>query len=278
MKQRANGSTWLWRAISVSALTATCLLLFGFAYAASDLLFPSVPPAVQTDSEQEQGGGSAELTGQDEIRIVAIGDSLTRGTGDVTGEGYVKQVVDGLSAKLDKPVQLINNLAVNGLRADELADKLESERGMHLAVEQANVILLTIGGNDLFQFAQGAVFEEQQAESMNRNEISHRLSEGVQRLERVFELLHELNPEAKVVYVGLYNPFYDLQQLREGSLQVQEWNNYAYRAAYEYPNITVVPTFDLFESTIGTYLSRDHFHPNHEGYTQIAARIIQVLQ
>ena len=92
------------------------------------------------------------------------------------------------------------------------------------------------------------------------------------------ELLHEINPNAHIVYLELYNPFYDIKELRDGSLEVQNWNEQAYALAHAYPNMTLIPTFDLFERTISSYLSSDHFHPNHDGYAQIAARIVQSLE
>ncbi|XEC92661.1 GDSL-type esterase/lipase family protein [Paenibacillus tarimensis] len=275
MKPPSNGSAVLWKTIGVASLAATLLLIFGFAYAVYDITNPSA--ANQDEAEQQAPDKQPSLSDQDEIRITAIGDSLTKGTGDNTGQGYVRQVIDGLSEKLDKPVKLINNLALNGLRADELADKLESDNGMQFALRQANVILLTIGGNDLFQFAQGTG-AGQTAEEIRVEHLSGGLEEGAERLAKVFKLLNEINPEARIVYVGLYNPFYDMEDLREGSLQVQDWNREAYKMSMDYPNISVIPTFDLFEHSIGSYLSSDHFHPNHAGYGQIAARIVQILE
>jgi lysophospholipase L1-like esterase len=82
-----------------------------------------------------------------------------------------------------------------------------------------------------------------------------------------------------MVYVGLYNPFYDVDSLRvPASSVIQQWNAYAHKLAAADGNATVVPTYDLFESDIGRYLSSDHFHPNEAGYARMAARIVQALQ
>ena len=45
-----------------------------------------------------------------------------------------------------------------------------------------------------------------------------------------------------------------------------------------YPNITVIPTYDLFLNHEEKFLYNDHFHPNQAGYERIAERIIQVLK
>ncbi|MFD0713621.1 GDSL-type esterase/lipase family protein [Paenibacillus sp. GCM10027626] len=268
-------STKLWRGVSIAAVLSTLLMLTGFAYAVKDMLWPqasSYSGDLSSTTTEEQG----RLATSDTIRVTAIGDSLTKGTGDATGEGYVKQVIAMLSDKLDKKVQLTNNLAINGMRADRLAELLKGDKGYHYALSQSDLILFTIGGNDLFQLAAGTNASSA-AGVVDLAQLKERLADGLKRFETVTQELAEINPDAKIVYVGLYNPFYDLQELREGSLTIQQWNEQAYAMVHRYPNMMMVPTFDLFEATISDYLSSDHFHPNHEGYAQIAARIVQAL-
>lgn len=274
-----KSSNGLWRAIGISALASTIVLLGGFGYAVKDMIAPQAstyegeqaaepaPPAEQT-----------ELSKSKSITVAAIGDSLTKGTGDATGEGYVKQVVALLKSKYpDIPVKLGNNLALNGLRADQLAHLLSTDKGYRYALQQANLIVFTIGGNDLFQIASGQS-SNQVTGDISLDQVKAELPKGMERFKKVVGLIHDINPNAQVVYAGLYNPFFDLSDLRDGSLQVQKWNEEAYSIMHQYKNMTMVPTFDLFERTIGTYLSNDHFHPNHDGYGQIAKRIVQSLE
>ncbi len=314
----------LWRTIGFTSLAATLLLLFGFGYAVNELLNPPAPrPAA--DPEPSPGTGSRPPSVREGYRIVAIGDSLTQGIGDASGEGYVKRTASLLQKKTGKPVEILNNLGVSGLRADELADRLSEDDAYTMALSRANLILFTIGGNDLFQFAQtesgladadkgfpaeaspqgaapitppGAApvtppstlrgtAPDQAAVSapgpasriaLDPRRSKQRLGEGLERLKRVIDRLHEINPEASVVYVGLYNPFYDIPELRTGSLVVQDWNREAYGMLQRYPNMTLVPTADLFETAISRHLSQDRFHPNGDGYAAIAERIAQTLE
>ncbi|WP_127534166.1 GDSL-type esterase/lipase family protein [Paenibacillus kobensis] len=278
--------TLLWRTIGFISLVSTLLFLCGFGIALKDIIAPSDRTPFYADNEAESGSGSGAGASQ-VIRVTALGDSLTKGTGDSKGEGYVKQSVKLMEDKYDKPVKLMNNLAINGLRADQLNDKLTNDKGFRLAVSEADIILMTIGGNDLFQYAQGQGEEEGDDEDVQRSagrsgelsleELQENMTEGVKRLEHTIDLLNEINPKARVVYVGLYNPFYDVEDLRDGSIQVQEWNRQVYAVIHRYPNMRLVPTFDLFEANISRYLSSDHFHPNHEGYSAIAERIVQSL-
>ncbi|MFX3636891.1 MAG: GDSL-type esterase/lipase family protein [Candidatus Pristimantibacillus sp.] len=264
----------LWAVLGCLSLFATAIFIFGFGYAVRDMLFPTNPTSEQVipSPSPESAPIAAD---QNEIRITAIGDSLTKGTGDSSGEGYVRQMVEGLKKEWKKPIRLINNLAVNGMRADQLAKKLKNDKGMRYALQQSNLILLTIGGNDLFQFAMNNRTPGEPGIKMSA--LLKDLPLGLERLEVVFAELNRINPDAQLVYVGLYNPFYDLDELRDGSLEVQQWNKRAYEIIHKYPQMQLVPTFDLFEKKIGNYMSSDHFHPNHEGYKAIAERIIQSL-
>lgn len=273
---RNNPSRGLWRMVSITALLSTLLLLFGFGYSVKDMLWPSGGTYIGEDLSAKPPEG-AKLAERKEILITAIGDSLTKGTGDATGEGYVKQVIPLLADKFKVPVKLNNNLALNGMRADQLAEKLQKDKGIRYSLSQANLILFTIGGNDLFQIATGQSASQATGE-LDMDKLRKELPTGLERLERVIKELNEINPNATIVYMGMYNPFYELKDLKEGSLEVQKWNQQAYSIIYQYPNMMMVPTFDLFEKSSGRYLSSDHFHPNNEGYAQIAARIAQSLE
>lgn len=274
---RTLSSANLWKFIGIAAVLCTVMLLAGFGYAVKDMLYPkSEPYSGSEDLPALPAGGN--LSESKEINITAIGDSLTKGTGDSSGEGYVKQVIALLKTKYpDTAVRLINNLAVNGMKADQLAKLLETDKGYRYALRQANLIVFTIGGNDLFQIAAGAS-PSRMTGVLKLDKLQAELPQGLMRLDAITKRLNAINPNAHVVYVGLYNPFYDIGDYREGSLQIQKWNEQAYALLHRYPNMSMAPTFDLFENTISRYLSSDHFHPNHVGYAQIAGRIVQSLE
>ncbi|MCK9861302.1 GDSL-type esterase/lipase family protein [Paenibacillus sp. ATY16] len=275
MRPLSSGN--LWRIIGISAILSTLLLVAGFGFAVKDMLSPKGESFEGSANEPALPAGGKLSEGKG-IAITAIGDSLTKGTGDASGEGYVKQLVELMKQKYpDKSVRLNNNLAVNGLKTNRLAQLLETDKGYSFALKQANIIVFTIGGNDLFQIASGTSRGKTVGE-LNLDKLKAELPQGLNRLARIVKRLHAINPNAQVVYVGLYNPFYDIPEYRGGSLQIQQWNDRAYALLHQYPNMTMVPTFDLFENAIGRYLSSDHFHPNHDGYAQIAARISQSME
>lgn len=267
----------LWHVLAASSILATAAMIAGLCMVVKD----QIAPAATVSREPAQDGNVKDVSHTpyreaDEIRLLALGDSLTKGTGDETGQGYVRRVADGLRVLYNKPVKLLGNLAVNGMTASMLAERLEQDEGFQYAVKGANLIVFSIGGNDLFLSAY-AKWNESDVEDVNFDEIVGDMEETLDQFRRVVSMLNQLNPNATVVYMGLYNPFYDLDGLRDASLKLQEWNVDAYNELYVNPQMLMVPTFDIFEQRAMDYLSSDHFHPNEAGYERIANRMLDSM-
>ncbi|WP_248925503.1 GDSL-type esterase/lipase family protein [Paenibacillus hamazuiensis] len=270
-----KSSKWLWRAVVIGSIVSTALCAFGFVYAVNQILFPN--PVVSNEpglpaSEQKKPDVLAD---REQLRIVALGDSLTAGTGDLTGKGYVGQLRDKLEKQAGKPVFVYNNFAIPGYRTTDLLKDLDAKKEISQAIAESDIVLLTIGGNDLFEGGQGIL---DQSQGFSAKAAADRMPEALKRLEQVLSIVAKANPKAIVYYVGLYHPFLDLDETREGSLVVQKWNTSAFEMANRYPNVVVVPTYDLFELNLTKYLYSDHFHPNQDGYERIAERIAQILK
>lgn len=202
------------------------------------------------------------------LTIVALGDSLTRGTGDETGKGYVGDLVDEIKKKTKRPIQL-TNLGINGQQSDQLrAQVQQAEVGRQL--QKADIILVTIGGNDIFRGGQGL-------EDFQTKEIANIERKYLDNLRFIFEQIRKSNSKANVFFIGLYNPFIDLDQGKEMSKVVRHWNYDSAEVSADFPKIVFVPTFDLFELRVNDYLYSDKFHPNTKGYSLIAERVASLL-
>jgi lysophospholipase L1-like esterase len=266
---------WLWRTVAASAVLSTAICVFGFGYAVKQVLFPtsaSVPDAAPIVQEKPDSWAS-----KSQIRIVALGDSLTSGTGDLSGKGYVGQTKDKLEKQLGKPVFVFNNFAIPGYRTQDVLKDLDVKKDISTALSQADVIMLTIGGNDLFEGGQD-IFTGGEGEGFNPKAAKERMPEALKRLDTILAYVAKMNKDARIFYVGLYHPFLDLDENREGALVIEQWNSAAFAMTNKYPNMTLVPTYDLFSLNLNKYLYSDHFHPNQEGYERIADRIAQILQ
>ena len=260
----------IWRTVGAAALLTTLLCIGGLVYAVMDVIHPQAAEYSQPENSKPAEEADAS------IEIVALGDSLTVGTGDVTGKGYVQNVREKLADVTRKQVNVIGNYAVAGSRTDELLAALQSSTGVLYGIEKADVVLLTIGGNDLFAISQDII--NSGANELDPEKVRERMPEPLRRLEQILTRLSELNPDAKIVYVGVYNPFYDIPAMKPASVHVQEWNDRAFQIASRFDNMVYVPTFDLFQLNFSKYMYSDHFHPNRDGYVRIADRVVQALE
>ncbi|GAA4703354.1 GDSL-type esterase/lipase family protein [Brevibacillus fulvus] len=265
---RVSRERLLWRSTGLAALLAFLLCLVGFALAlnpfvlapANSALPAQKQPATATPPLANNGGA---------LQIVTLGDSLTRGTGDTNGRGYVGILRDAL-AKQNGTKPVINNLAISGQQSPALLEQLAQPQVKKL-IAQANLIVFTIGGNDLFQQS-GGLYE------LDKEKLAQANEQLAANFEQILKQLRQLNATATIIYPSLYNPFGDTEAAAETAPPVLDWNSTASAIAAKYPRVIVVPTYDLFVQKEQAYLYSDHFHPNSAGYIRIAERILQALQ
>lgn len=258
----------VWKITGTASVAATLMLIFGFAYAVTDVIVP--PSSDRGSSGQGTVASSTRQVAPGNMDVTAIGDSLAKGTGDDTGRGFARATSE-LLQKQGIESKLVNNLGINGLSTSGLLPMLE-EDGVKYALRQAGVIVLSIGANDLFAGA------EQMTDLPDEQQLLERMKSAKERFAKIVEEICAINPEAQLVYVMLYNPFSDLDEVREqGNQVVKEWNQFASDAISSTGQGVAIPTQDLFTFNAGRYLAEDHFHPNDAGYQAIAERITQAL-
>ncbi|MDA1885804.1 SGNH/GDSL hydrolase family protein [Bacillus cereus group sp. BY105LC] len=247
--------------ILLITIASFCLFAYGFVSGVNDVLNPKASNLIKkTDVVAKE----KKKTGT--LQIVSLGDSLTRGVGDKEGIGYIGRMKEDLQKDYKQKVAL-TNLAVSGAKMPDLLKQIESS-GAQYSIKQADVIVLTIGGNDLFPGW----------ESLGKIDLeTYRPDTETFQNEakKIIEEIRKLNTDSPIFWLGLYNPFEDVEDLKGSSNIVVDWNASLEKLAINNKNVYITPTFDLFQNRGKDLLYSDHFHPNEVGYTYMADRLVQ---
>lgn len=205
------------------------------------------------------------------LYVVSIGDSLTEGVGDdEQNGGYVGILEETINQ--EEQLVTIDNLGRRGNRTDQLLVRLEEEADVIAAIDQADIVFITIGANDIMQVFKDN-FTDLTLEKFTSEQIRYE-----QRLNRILTTLQKINPDATVYLIGFYNPFQEyFPDIDELEYIVNSWNQIGLDVTKQYDHIEYIPIKDLFENSSDAILADDNFHPNHIGYKKIAERILDYV-
>ena len=247
---------FLWNLPLTAAVVSAAVFAFGFftivrGHAGIAVSAPTAPVV------------EARTTGK--LNIAILGDSLARGTGDQTGLG-IGGNLDAMLARRKIPVDQTVNLAVNGARTADLLRTMES-RNVQQILAASNVIVVSIGGNDLFGDVQSL-----DGPPKNPDEILDRVRGHVNE---IVKKIRQASPRSRIFLIGLYNPFIDSPWGGQANGLVNRWNARLMEDFQDDRDLTVVQTSDIFSHR--HRLSLDRFHPGTEGYQLITARIAESL-
>jgi lysophospholipase L1-like esterase len=260
---RGSSRFWLWTApVAIGAVAAIVLgagLVLALRGAAGEPIGEPAPPVRAVSPTPPPGGVR---------RILVVGDSLARGTGDESGRGFAGVVLEGLRKR--GKADLVN-LGVNGMESPEIRGIAESANVRNVAAS-ASLILVSAGANDLSHATRPGAAPTEAADAIAAARKSY-----VENLRAILTALRAANPSAPIGVLGLYDPFGERMGAgRLGSEVIVQWNEIAAETALSFPGVFIVPTFDLFQGREDR-LSADKYHPNKEGYELIGARVLQVV-
>ncbi len=198
------------------------------------------------------------------IAPLIVGDSLARGMGDDSGLGIGGRLVTELHAR-HVPSNNIVNLGVSGARSTDLLHQLESP-GVRRVLSEANVIIVSIGGNDLWgdNFRNGPPANPEKT-----------MESVLERIGEVVHIVRTTSPHARVFVIGLYNPFINAPFGHMLDPAVHHWNAKLIDRFADDALVTIVQTSDIF--AYNDRLSADRFHPSGDGYERIARRIADAI-
>lgn len=199
------------------------------------------------------------------FHYTAIGDSLTVGFGAFPGHGFVP-IYRGLAERHLGTFVSYDNLGINGLTSQELYEYISRNSSFRQLVSQADIISISIGGNDLIRAARSS------AGTISANEFNQALSRCKTNFSKIIKTIYQLKGKSNRPYiiraVGLYNPF---PQIVEASYYVQQYNQYL--ESYTNGTFAVANVYASFRGRERVLLSIDHVHPNGYGYRVIADQL-----
>ncbi|RDI41010.1 GDSL-type esterase/lipase family protein [Falsibacillus pallidus] len=196
-------------------------------------------------------------------RVTALGDSLTYGLNDRPEGGYAGDLQKVLSKK-HKGIVKVSNFGIPDQQTDGLLHQLKYGKARK-SLSNADYIIMFIGTNDLIESNGGNLSEIHQAK------IDQGKKDYLNNLDNIFKIIRDKNPDAPILFLGLYNPYPDSQKIQS---VVDEWNDTSRSFTDKYPNVKFIATDGILKEKSAQYFS-DSLHPNKKGYDLIAKRILK---
>ncbi|GAE08561.1 GDSL-type esterase/lipase family protein [Paenibacillus sp. JCM 10914] len=195
----------------------------------------------------------------------AVGDSLTFGFGAMPGSGFVPLYRRMAEEKLQQFVAH-ENLGVNGLTSEELYDRIVQLPTYRYHLQQAHIITISIGGNDLIRAVKSS------GGRPSREILDAALYRCQTHVANIIAYIRKVKSGGGKPYfiraIGIYNPY---PAWTEASEYVIRFNRYLVSLSDGYFRIADV--YPLFSGREKELLSADGIHPNGRGYRIIAEQL-----
>lgn len=217
-----------------------------------------------------------------QISIVAIGDSLTQGVGDSksVGGGYVTRLTQRVQDKYKVKTQS-HNYGVSGDTSQQIMARIKSDKKMHQDLPEADIITVTVGGNDFMHLLQRKGLD------LTAGEIADEQVQFDKRLTQLLTDIRNYNSKAPIYLIGIYNPFsIYLANVKNAKKAFVNWNNGSAKVADKFNDTHFVDINNLYQpkgitkkikkTGSNPYLyKKDHFHPNGTGYDMMTDKVFE---
>ncbi len=194
--------------------------------------------------------------------MVTLGDSLTYGVGDKSGEGYVENLEKLIQEEKGANVK-VKNYGIPGQESDGVVKQVKLTN-IQNDIRNADYIILFIGTNDLIQSNGGDL------KGINEEKIKEGAVEYEENIQEILNTIRQENKDAPILFLGLYNSYPDSA---EHENIIVEWNANSQEIVDEYERIKFISTNDLFKEKSKEYFS-DSLHPNEKGYDLMTKKIV----
>lgn len=224
------------------------------------------------------------------INYVALGDSLTEGVGDSTGQGgFVPLLANDIRDNLDVEVSS-QNYGISGNTSQQILKRMQSDNALKNDLKKADILTITVGGNDVM-----AVIRKNLANlkvsSFELPEKNYQL-----RLQKIVKLARKDNNDLHIYILGIYNPFYlNFPEMKEMQNVINNWNNKTKEVTSQFEHVHYVPiNKQLYRGIDGqegivqsdgdqtrvvndALFNQDHFHPNNIGYQIMSDAVLESI-
>lgn len=257
----------------------TSLLVFVFLF---HFLIPAAQPVLtKADYKKEK---------VETFSYVALGDSLTEGVGDTTNQGgFVPLVSQSLTNDYGYQLES-HNYGVAGNTSKQILARMKKEEEIQTALAEADLMTLTVGGNDLRKVILDNITE---LEISTFTKPSKAYSK---RLLEIIRLARKNNPDLPIYVLGIYNPFYlNFPELTDMQMIVDNWNQVTEDTISDLEHVYFVPINDLLYQGIDgeegivqnsepegkvvndALYEEDNFHPNNTGYEIMKRAVLEKI-
>lgn len=211
-----------------------------------------------------------EINDADAVQVVAIGDSLTYGSGDPERIGYIGRVQSRMSNEIGSQV-ILNRYGIRGYRTDQIMVHIQNIETKQ-KISQANYIFLFIGTNDFIQAAR------RDMNAVNPIEMEEKRGLFQENLSELIGQIRKDNQFAPLLLIGMYDPYTDLVNHDQLHKILNNWNQVTEGMVAEFPNTYYISTIDLYLKKEKQRYFKDIIHPNPAGYDLLSDRVINEMK
>ncbi len=209
-----------------------------------------------------------------DFRITMIGDSLTEGVGDQTNNGGYRYFLSKelLEESGIDQVQF-GAFGKNGLTSAGLKKRLKEEQIIE-SVQNADIVIITIGGNDVMNVVKKNFMNLQVGDfykAMDKYEAN---------IKKIISHIKKYNEDVDIYLIGIYNPFQLLlSDIQEFDILMDEWNRRSNQVIAQYDQVYFVEIWEIFEDhNENIIFEGDYFHPNTRGYERMGEEIYKSVK
>ncbi|TGE33399.1 GDSL-type esterase/lipase family protein [Desulfosporosinus sp. Sb-LF] len=259
----------MWYSIVTIAFVGFIVLSIGF-YQAIIVTTMTDPQPPDTSTTQTTGNSTTNLSSKNasSFNVLILGDSVAKGTGDEKGKGFSGYLPESFKNNTSKEI-VVNNAGIDGLESLGLLEQLQSKK-LEKTIIDSEMILVSIGGNDIRSIL-----------SLNdlakEDQFKVRQDSYLANLKQTLKVLRTTNPNSKVIFVGLYNPYEKANSLEDIRL-LHTWNYNTQQLVEDDGKGIFIPTDDLLKFNLGKFIAKDGLHPNSAGYQALSNRISKSVE